>query len=94
MPRREEIPKIVGVVLAKSPKVILKLSWRFLKAKKKAQRAEVIFKKRMVASGMDRETAKKLAERYTSTVSLRKMVKELGIPGSVMKGVHGNNGKG
>jgi hypothetical protein len=94
MPKREEIPKLVGIVLAKSPKVVLKLSWRFLKAKKKAQRAEAIFIKRMEATGMDRETAKKLAERYTSTVSLRKMIKELGIPGSVMKGIHGNNGKG
>lgn len=93
MPRREEIPKLVGIVLAKSPKVVLKLSWRYLKAKKKAQRAEAIFIKRMEATGMDRETAKKLAERYTSTVSLRKMIKELGIPGSVMKGIHGNNGK-
>jgi hypothetical protein len=90
MTRREEIPKLIGIVLAKSPKVVLKISWRFLKAKKKAQRAGTIFIRRMEASGMDREMAEKLAERYTSTVSLRKMMKELGVPGPVFDG---NNGK-
>ena len=93
MPRREEVPKMLGIVLAKSPKMILKVSWRYLRAKKKAQRAEVIFIKRMEASGMDREMAQKLAERYTSTVSIRKMIKEIGIPGSVFNRVNGNNGK-
>ena len=91
MPRREEVPKLIGMVLAKSPKVVLKISWRYLKAKKKAQRAEAIFIKRMEASGMDREMAAKLAERYTSTVSLRKMMKEIGVPISVFKGNNGND---
>ena len=91
MPTREEVPKLIGIVLAKSPKAILKISWRYLKAKKKAQRAEAIFIKRMLASGMDRETAERLAEMYTSTVSLRKILKEVGIPGSVF---NGDNGKG
>ncbi len=89
MPGREELPKIVGVVIAKSPKLLLKLSWRYLKMKKRAQRAERTFRQQMEASGMDPETAARLAERYTSTVSIRHLLKETGIPGRIF----GNNGK-
>jgi hypothetical protein len=77
------MPKLLAIVLAKSPKLLLKLSWRYLKIKKQAQRAEKAFRRRLEASGMDHETATRLAEKYSSTVSLRHMMKELGIPGSV-----------
>ncbi len=90
MPKREEIPKIVGIAIAKSPKLVLKLSWRYLKAKKQAQRAETIFRRRLEASGMDPETAAELADRYASTVSIRHFMKELGVPSRVF---NGNNGK-
>ena len=90
MPSREEIPKIVGIALAKSPKLVLKLSWRYLRAKKKAQRAERTFRGRLQASGMDPETAEELADRYASTVSIRHIMKELGISDKVF---NGNNGK-
>lgn len=89
MPNREELPKIVGVVMAKSPKLLLKLSWRYLKMKKRAQRAERTFRQRLEASGMDPEMAARLAERYTSTVSIRHLLKEIGLPGKMF----GGNGK-
>ena len=88
MPSREEMPKLLAVVLAKSPKLLLKVSWRYLKIKKQAQRAEVAFRRRLEASGMDHGTATRLAEKYSSTVSLRHMLKEFGFPGSIF-----NNGK-
>jgi hypothetical protein len=89
MPSREEIPKIVGIALAKSPKLVLKLSWRYLRAKKAAQRAERTFRRRLEASGMDPETAAELADKYASTVSLRHLMKEIGA-GRIL---NGNNGK-
>jgi len=89
MPDREELPKFIGVVLAKSPKLLLRLSWRYLKMKKQAQRAERTFRRQLEASGMDPKTAARFAERYISTVSLRHIVKEIGIP----NGIFGNNGK-
>ncbi len=90
MPSREEMPKIIGIVLAKSPKLILKISWRYLKAKKKAQRAEAIFRKRLEARGMEPEAIEKLAQKYSSTVSLRAIMKEIGVPGIAF---NGNNRK-
>ncbi|MCJ2540133.1 MAG: hypothetical protein LN414_02550 [Candidatus Thermoplasmatota archaeon] len=86
MPSREEMPKIIGIVLAKSPKLVLKISWRYLKAKKKAQRAETVFRNRLKAKGIDGEAIDKLAEKYSSTVSLRAMMKEIGIPGIAFNG--------
>jgi hypothetical protein len=86
MPSREEMPKIIGIVLAKSPKLVLKLSWRFLKAKKRAQRAEAVFRRKLAGKGMDQQSIDRLAEMYSSTVSLRAMMKELGMPGSALNG--------
>ena len=91
MPSREEMPKIIGIVLAKSPKLVLKISWRYLKAKKKAQRAEAVFRKRLKARGMEPETIEKLAQKYSSTVSLRAIMKEIGIPGIAFNGGNGNH---
>ena len=85
MPSRDEIPKIVGIAIAKSPKLLLKVSWRYLRAKKQAQRAEVVFRKRLEAAGMDRRAAQQLAERYTSTVSIRELWKQLGVPSRVFE---------
>ncbi len=84
MPRREELPKLLGVVLYKSPKLLLKVSWRYLKVKKQAQRAEKAFRKQLEDGGMDPEAAARLAEKYGSTASLRQMIKEAGVPGQVM----------
>jgi hypothetical protein len=86
MPQRDDIPKIVGIAIAKSPKLLLRISWRYLRAKKQAQRAETIFRKRLEATGMDPETATQLADKYASTVSLRHIMKELGVPGRAFNG--------
>ena len=56
MPRREELPKLLGIVLSKSPKLLLKLSWRYLKVKKQAQRAEKAFRQQLEGGGVDSET--------------------------------------
>ncbi len=84
MSRREELPKLLGIVISKSPKLLLKLSWRYLKVKKQAQRAEKTFRNQLEAGGMDPETAALLAEKYSSTVSIRQLMKEVGVPGKVM----------
>ncbi len=84
MPRREELPKLLGVFLYKSPKMLLKISWRYLKVKKQAQRAEKAFRQQLEDGGMDPEAAARLAEKYSSTVSLRQLMKEVGAPGQIM----------
>ena len=89
MTERDDIPKIVGIAIAKSPKLVLKISWRYLKAKKRAQRAERTFRKRLEATGMDPDMAAQLADTYGSTVSLRHFMKELGVPGIAFNGDNG-----
>lgn len=92
MPQRDDIPKIVGIAIAKSPMLVLKLSWRYLKAKKQAQRAERTFRRRLEAAGIDPGTAAELAEKYASTVSIRHFMKELGVPGRIFNGDNGHDG--
>jgi hypothetical protein len=89
MTNREELPKLIGIVMAKSPKLLLKLSWRYLKMKKRAQRAEKQFRKRLEASGMDPEVAARFAEKYGSTASIRQLIQEFGFP----RKMFGDNGK-
>lgn len=85
MPRRDEIPKLVGIAIAKSPKLLLRISWRYLRAKKQAQRAEVVFRRRLESAGLDPRMAEQLADRYVSTVSIRQLWKQLGIPSRVFE---------
>jgi hypothetical protein len=80
MPPTDDLRRTIGVVLAKSPRIILKVGWRYLRVKKKAQRAEIQFRKKLMASGMDQETAYKLADKYASTVSIRQFLKQFGFP--------------
>jgi len=68
------IPKWVAVAISMGTLAILRFSWAFLRAKKKAQRAERRFRKQLVSGGMDEEMARRLAERYVETVRLRKLV--------------------
>ena len=80
MPPTDEMRRTIGVVLAKGPRVVLKIGWRFLRVKKKAQRAEIQFRKKLMASGMDREMAYRLADKYASTVSIRQLLQQFGFP--------------
>lgn len=84
-PHREDVARYVGIALRKGPKVMLKIGWRYLKVKKKAQRAEALFRERLLASGMDADQADRLSERYSSTVSIRQLLQTMGVPGSTFR---------
>ena len=84
--QREEAFKYIAHAMAKAPSVALKIGWRYLKVKKRAQRAEKLFRKRLEASGIDRETAVKLADRYASTASIRHMLQTFGMPKRIFNG--------
>jgi hypothetical protein len=84
LPINEEVQQYVTLAITKGPKVALKLGWRFLKVKKKAQRAEAIFRRRLVASGLDPETAQRLTDRYGSTVSVRSILQTIRFRGRAL----------
>jgi ABC-type long-subunit fatty acid transport system fused permease/ATPase subunit len=68
------IPKWVAVAISMGTVATVRVGWAFLRAKKKAQRAERRFRRQLVSGGMDEEMARQLAERYIETVRLRKLV--------------------
>jgi hypothetical protein len=80
------VAKYVGIALRKGPRVMLKIGWRYLKVKKKAQRAETLFRQRLLASGMQADLADRLADKYASTVSIRQLLQTMGVTGRAFKG--------
>lgn len=70
------IPKWVAVAISMGTLAVMRTGWAFLRAKKKAQRAERRFRSQLVSGGMDEETARRLSERYIETLRLRKLVKQ------------------
>ena len=84
-PQREDVAKYVGIALSKGPRVMLKIGWRYLKVKKKAQRAETLFKQHLLASGMEADQVDRLADQYSSTVSIRQLLQTMGVPGRTFK---------
>ena len=86
MPRRDDVPRYVALALSKAPGAALRVGWSWLRVKKKAQRAEKLFRKRLEAAGMEKELARRLAERYASTVKLRKLMREFGVSGGILNG--------
>lgn len=85
MPPNGEVSKYIGVAIAKGPKVMVKIGWRFLKVKRKARKAETLFKRRLIDGGMDPGSAAHLAEAYGSTVSIRQLLQTMGIPGKALE---------
>ncbi|MCK4717993.1 MAG: hypothetical protein KAT70_04920 [Thermoplasmata archaeon] len=64
---------------------ILPLGWKlglsYLRFKKRAQRAEKIFRKELNANGLDRETAKKLTENYMNSSHALRTIALSGVRG-------------
>lgn len=83
MPQREDFREYVALAVRKGPKLALRIGVKYLKVKKKAQRAERRFRRRLETSGMDPESAARLAEMYSSTTSIRAVMKLVGVPGNV-----------
>jgi hypothetical protein len=84
-PQREDVAKYVGIALSKGPRVMLKIGWRYLMVKKKAQRAETLFKQRLLASGMEADQVDRLTDQYASTVSIRQFLQTMGVPRTAFK---------
>ncbi len=89
MPDREDMPRIVGIVLSRSPRIILRTGWRYLKAKKQAQRAERLFRQRLEGQGLGPEAVDRLTEMYISNISLRVIMKDLALPAIRRRGDSG-----
>jgi len=69
------------VVAASAPSLALRLFFPYLRAKRRAKAAGKKFFKAMVAGGIPRTEARSLADVYSSSISLRQMMKDYGFAG-------------
>ena len=74
MPDRTDIIRFAAVATTVGLVAMLRVGWAYLKAKKKAQRAEHRFRKGLIAGGMNEEMARRLSEKYIESVRLRKYI--------------------
>ena len=61
---REDLPKIVATVIASMPPLVLRLGVKYLRMKKRVQKASKAFEAELVANGIDPGTAWRLAMDY------------------------------
>ena len=68
-------------ILARIPRLVISLSFSYLKLKRSVRKSARKMRKGLIKGGMSRSQAKQLTMRYEESVSIRKFVK-----GSVLKG--------
>ena len=67
------------IVLSKAPGLLVRLTFTYMKFKRKAKKSARALKKGMRKAGMDKKMANELAEAYEVTFSIREFIKGQGI---------------
>lgn len=75
---RDEDREAVLTVAAFAPTIAIRVGISFLKLKRRAKKAGKRFYKELVRNGVPPQEARKLADEYTSMVSIRYWAKNLG----------------
>lgn len=65
---------------ASAPTLLLRLFISYLKAKRRANAASKEFFRALIAGGIPKDEARSLADTYSSSVSIRKMMRDFGMP--------------
>jgi hypothetical protein len=65
---------------ASAPTLLLRLFISYLKAKRRAKAASKEFFRALIAGGIPKDEARSLADTYSSSVSIRKMMRDFGMP--------------
>jgi len=68
-------------VATSAPPLILRLFFSYLRAKRRANVADRRFFEAMVEGGVPREEARELADEYSSSISLRRIMRDYGFVG-------------
>jgi len=69
-----DIPKTAAVIIYRVPGLLIRLGFKYLRMKKRSQRATKRFVRNLQANGMPEEEAKKLGELYSTELSIRKLL--------------------
>ena len=67
------------IVLSKAPGLLVRLTFTYMKFKRKAKKSARALKKGMRKAGMDKQMAKELAEAYEGKFSIREIIKDQGV---------------
>lgn len=65
---------------ASAPTLLLRLFVSYLKAKRRANAAGKEFFNALIAGGIPKDEARSLADAYSSSVSIRKIMRDFGMP--------------
>ena len=72
---------VMLVIAASAPPLLLRLFLSYLRAKRRAKTASKRFFETMVKGGVPKQDARSLAEVYSSSLSIRQMMKDYGFAG-------------
>lgn len=72
---------VMLAVAASAPPLILRLFFSYLRAKRRANVAGKRFFEAMVEGGVPRDEARELADEYSSSISLRRIIRDFGFVG-------------
>ena len=74
--------RMVGTAIVYGLPLLLRLTWPYLRMKRKAQKAGALMKKELMTAGMSREMAEGLVEQYLKTSRIVSQVGAMGFRGA------------
>lgn len=72
--KRDNPIKFFGALIPFLPKLLFKFSMTFLRFKRKAKKAEKVFKKELIKQGLDKLTATELTEIYMKSSKIKNFI--------------------
>ena len=72
--KRENPINFIGVLIPFLPKLLFKFSMTFLRFKRKAKKAEKVFRKELLEQGLDKQTALELTEIYMKSSKIKNFI--------------------
>ncbi|MEM2891157.1 MAG: hypothetical protein QXJ32_01430 [Thermoplasmata archaeon] len=76
----DDLPTIVAAITLALPSVALRTGLAYLRMKRRARRVSRIIERNLVANGVPREAAQKLAESVNQDISIRALAARFGAP--------------
>lgn len=77
----EDRVKTVATIMATVPKLVIGVGWSYLKLKRQANRCSREMERKLVAEGMPKEFASRLADNFAVEISVRKFISKMKLPG-------------
>ena len=75
----DDVPKLVASIMVAIPGLTLKSGFAYLRLRRKAHQNSKTMMSSMIQEGIPEEYAKRLSEAYAADMSIRKLMKGLGV---------------